>query len=141
MSDFHFLLANGYLVIRFETQAMSDGIESLAKDKIDILFREYDTLRAEIMARSGHNIQMYGICAIVIGWLITQPFNLKLLGGFLFVAIAFFLIFKAMRRDINKAAAKLQELEQRINSLAGEELLTWEQKSGGAKTGYVFNRR
>jgi len=120
---------------------MSAEIESLAKDKIDILFREYDTLRAEIMARSGHTIHLYGICAIVIGWLITQPFNFKLLGGFLFVVAALFLIFKAIWRDINKAAAKLRELERCINLLVGEELLTWEQKCGGSITGYVFNRR
>jgi hypothetical protein len=74
--------------------------------------------------------------AIVFPWFVSHAIDFKFWAE-LIVLIGVLGAFSwALYRDINKAASRLRELERAINALVGNELLTWENRHGGAVTGY-----
>jgi hypothetical protein len=107
------------------------------KDKVQILFKEYDALRAQILARTSNSYQLWAIGAAIITWLLSRPVN----SMFWILLTPFVVIFSLFswtaRRDINKAAERLRELEREINDLASADLLQWELRWGSAVTGYL----
>ena len=117
-------------------------------EHVEVLFKEYDTLRAEIISRTTNAHQLLtifaGLYVGVFSWLVSRPGlmtiqGLSVLGG---VTVAFVLVLVGVNRwviqlDINRAAARLRELEAEINRLCGAELLKWETHWGGAVTGLL----
>jgi hypothetical protein len=105
------------------------------KEKIQILFKEYETLRAEIVARTSGGFQVLIVGGAVTTWLLARTSN----GSFWFLVIAFTSAFAfiaySLFRDCARIAARLQQLESRINQLAGENLLEWESRWGGLADG------
>jgi predicted lysophospholipase L1 biosynthesis ABC-type transport system permease subunit len=125
-------------MLNYGTQTISD------KEKIAILLKEYDTLRAEIIARTTGSFQMIAVTALLTAALMTSwssrspdaLFWICLLGvvltAFAFVAVA--------HRNINRLARRIMKIEDYVNRLAGSEILAWESKWGGAARGWVFGR-
>jgi cardiolipin synthase len=109
-------------------------------DNIEILFKEYDTLRQQVVVRITHWYQLGGAFAIVVAWLLAHPPA----GGWvipltvLTFAAAFF--GGTLARDIHIIAERLQELEAEINKLAGAELLKWETHYGVAAYKHYLSR-
>jgi hypothetical protein len=102
------------------------------KDKIQILLAEYNTLRNELIARTGYGFQIGAAIAALITWLLQQEFTTGAFLGFIFVIGGALLFAWVNVRDWNKAAAEVRDLEDEINNRAGEHLLTHERLSGAA---------
>lgn len=101
--------------------------------RISILLKEYDTLRTEILQRRAAGFALAPILAAIVGWL-----GYRILEGHRYTAIAvavmtlcaLFVGPKFMNIRIRRCSARLQRIEQRINSLAADDLLEWESKWG-----------
>jgi hypothetical protein len=107
-------------------------------NNIQILLHEYDTLREEILTRSSHGIQLFGVAIVLFVWLIIRDkFDRRLLIACTIIICLLGVGGWTINRDISKAASRLRELEKDINNRAGEKLLIWETKWGGAVTGYI----
>lgn len=122
---------------------MTDATQEVlnAKDKVQVLLHEYDTLRTEIIHRTNHMYQLLGIGSAILAWLASRPVDARfwILLVLSLGAISLFSWF--MHRDISKAAERLRQLEQDVNRRAGEELLVWERRWGGAVTGNLGRGR
>ena len=106
------------------------------KEKIDVLLHEYTTLRNEILNNQNHLFQLFAICGAVFIWIMVHPLDRRF---WLAVAVAVPALCYGLwviRRDVDKAAKRIRQLEKAINALAGDELLVWETHWGGAVTGY-----
>jgi hypothetical protein len=131
------------------------GTALAAKDQIEILLKEYDTLCAEILVRTTGGYQLIVVGAILFTALLTVMatrsapsssdigrswLSLHTRTAFwvcLCVLIAFGCVFSwAFRRDINIIAERLQRIEHQVNGLAGTDLLEWETKWGAKSTGW-----
>jgi hypothetical protein len=105
------------------------------EDKVRILLHEHGTLRSEVSARTNNLYQLGAAGTALFVWIMGRPLGF----GFWFalttslVVILYF--YWLISRDIKKAATRLRELEKEINSRAGETLLVWETRWGGAVTG------
>ena len=99
-------------------------------DHIQILLKEYDTLRSEIVSRSAHWYQLAAVAAIVAGWLVSRPIDRTLLISLAFLAVAAVIFAGSLARDIYICAARVRQLEAEINGLAKAELLKWETHYG-----------
>ena len=98
--------------------------------KVEILLREYDTLRQEVMSRYAAQFQGIGTLGVVIVGLVAavaahfdRDTCIWLMVGAFAVFIALFMWADA---DISRIAKRLRELERDINKRAGETLLVWE---------------
>ncbi len=105
-----------------------------AKERIGILFKEYDTLRSEIIARTSGGYQLIGISTILftaaLSWL-----GSKGIGPTFWVVFALFLgvpvVFRRVtRRQVLRIAGRVREIENTINALAGTDDLKWERFYG-----------
>jgi hypothetical protein len=105
------------------------------QEKVRILLHEYDTLRQEIIQRTTHGFQIYGVGAVFFVWLVSRPFDQRSWIMLCVSALAVLFASRISLREIRNASERLQELEQTINRLAGQDLLIWESCRGGAKTG------
>jgi hypothetical protein len=110
------------------------------KERIQILLSEYGALRSEINSRSGYGFQMTAIAAAAITWFAQQAISaaswersLVLIAAIAVIAAALNLGWRVNGRDIWRAADRVRELENEINSRAGEQLLVWETLWGPAR--------
>jgi len=108
-------------------------------EKVRILLTEYSALRAEIVARMNHGYQLLVVAVAAMAFFATLWTNstwqmLSLVGTLMALGYAFACWF--ILRDIHKLASRLREIEIDVNDRAGEDLLLWENLSGGAKTGF-----
>ena len=105
-------------------------------ERVQVLLHEYDSLRDEIQQRIAHVYQVVIICAVLATWLLGRTMD----GRFWFGATFILLLIAALGwfngEDIKRAAAQLRSIEQHVNYLSGEDLLTWETHYGGAIAGY-----
>lgn len=97
------------------------------KDRIEVLMKEYDTLRAEILVR----VQSRFALASILGGAATIAIATEaggerhwLLGGL--VALGAILLWVWLGRLIVIAHKGLVRLEHAVNGIAGETLLRWE---------------
>ena len=115
-----------------ETQAV--GFSDF--ERVEVLLHEYDSLRDEIQQRIAHVFQGVIICAVLATWLLGRTMDGRFWVGatFMLLLIAAFGWFNG--EDIKRAAAQLRAIEHHVNTLIGEDLLTWETQYGGAIAGY-----
>lgn len=107
------------------------------RHKIAILLNEYNTLRAEIIARIGHLYQMigYGVAAIIL--LTTlQPTNRIFWALLALVIITFGLGLWFYGRYVWSCGTRIREIELDVNDRAREDLLVWENLWGGGAVGF-----
>ena len=113
-------------------------------EKVQVLLHEYDTLRQEILTRTRTGHQILAVAAVPFIWIISQIMTGHPTFWFWVIWIVFLAASIAAvsvaawftMRDIKKAAERIRELEADINSRAGEDLLVWETRWGGAVTGF-----
>src|SRR2546429_9833436 len=104
---------------------MSNG-ELGEKEKIQIRLAEYNTLRAEIIARTTNAYQVWGLIAVVVIWILQQPIGLTLAIGVTLAVVGLSFGLWSLTRDVIRAGIRVQEIEREINDRAGEKLLVWE---------------
>ena len=94
-----------------------------ANDKIGILMKEYDTLRAEIIARTSGGFQLIAIGAGVFALSIQRQGSIAF-WVFLGCATAGLLGFThVLFRDGRMCAERIREIEAQVNKLANDDLL------------------
>jgi hypothetical protein len=102
----------------------------------DILFKEYDTLRAEILERQRGAFQLTLIAGAAFAWFATHMIDswskygrtgktIWVIGGLILLAFFARLANQAMH-DAKQISKRLIEIEKKINKIAGEKLLEWE---------------
>ncbi len=113
------------------------------KERVVILFKEYDTLRSEAISRTSGGYQLVGIlaalAAALLAWLSSHPVDyIRWVAFACFLVIAFCFAFVTYR-DINMIAARLREIESEVNqAVGGREILKWESRWGSVSTGWVW---
>lgn len=114
------------------------------KEKIDILLKEYETLRQEILSRTHNRFLMVGIVGAFLAYtLFTNNPILKtyILGiglrTFVLVsgAIALLVIWLWFGYIVGNLDMRISAIDKRINDLVGEELLEWETRYGWGQWG------
>ena len=116
---------------------MPEG-EVAPKDKIQILLAEYNTLRSQIISRGTSMFQTVTIGIASLGLVASQASASPWLSTFLFVflLLVIALLGRLINRDLHEEAEHVRKLENKINALVREPLLTWENRFGRAKTGW-----
>lgn len=115
----------------------TDKLQISTEEKIKILLHEYATLRQEAIARTTHGFQLLSVGSVVLAWVMITPTPGAFFWPGLAIAVVVYLIaIWFTLRDLYKATSRIRELENDINRRAGEELLVWESKRGGAVTGF-----
>ena len=112
------------------------------KEKIEILFKEYDTLRAEIIGRTAGGYQLIAILAIIfaaiLGWRSPHgPDQMFWVAIGVLVGSAIVFGWWA-HRDINMIARRISDIELQINEFSGQTLLIWETQLGGMAGGWAL---
>jgi hypothetical protein len=105
-------------------------------ERVRILLAEHSSLRAEIVARTGHGYQVTGFFIASLSILATSVFSVRVFAYLFAVILIGITSGWFVLRDIGKAAARIREIEIDVNDRVGEDLLIWENLSGGAKTGF-----
>lgn len=94
--------------------------------RLTALFKEYDTLREEILLRVRTRFELLGFLAVAAGFLLSDAgggTRVALAAGAAIVGAAVWLW---LRLAIARCAYHLATTERRINEMLGEEVLTWE---------------
>jgi len=98
------------------------------KVKIDILMREYETLRTELLQRINQRFACIGLSGAVLAYGFFKV-ERHTMASVLIVIVAISIVGVIcfhFGRLIHQLALRILEIEQRINSLLGDELLVWE---------------
>ena len=104
--------------------------------KIAVLITEYNNLRSETVARTGHGFQIGGFSITALSiWAAEET------TGKAWLALAVIIVFLVTAgwftfREITQANRRLREIEIDINDRAGEDLLVWENLWDGWATGF-----
>jgi hypothetical protein len=123
----------GYPVVTRSFSGMADYPEprSLSNpEKIDILLKEYDTIRAEAIARINSRFAFVGLIIGIIA--LSRNRDHEISYTFVLIVAWFYL-----GQLLNLLRTGLQHVEHEINRLAGEELLTWETSRSSRLFGIV----
>jgi hypothetical protein len=103
------------------------------KSRIDILLKEYDVLNTQIISRINNRFAITGLLCFV-GSLIffksdetTNPIYTWFgPAASVFVLLLLLVIWFILGKLIKNLSVRVSQIEKKINSLAGEELLIWE---------------
>ena len=106
------------------SDSTSDETRRLA---IEVLLREYDTLRTEILARVRTRFELLGFLAIIATIVGSQDsatsFRLGVAGSAIVIALTAWGWFAS---GIKRCATRILAIEAKVNDFMGEELLAWE---------------
>jgi hypothetical protein len=103
-------------------------------EKINVLLKEYDALRAEIRSRGDNQFSLLGFAGLVLTWLFSHPASLKLRWEIAILVPPVLLMNFLLIQAIKRCANRLIIIENQINDLAGEHLLEWEIRWGNLST-------
>jgi len=109
-------------------------------DHIQILFKEYDSLRAEIIARTNVGYQLLGLGAGALAWLLSRPINQVFVFSLVIIGIAMIIFVGVWWRDTYMCSCRIKEIEKEINTLAGAALLKWETGWTGGPFSWITRR-
>jgi hypothetical protein len=114
-----------------EWRALIDFLKAIEimVDQIQILLHEYDSLRSEIINRTGFGFQLGAIGLAALALLISQR-GLKLWIGLVVGIILFGSGIALNLRAIQKLHVRLERIEKNINVHTGQDLLEWETRWG-----------
>lgn len=96
-------------------------------ERVAILLKEYDTLRAEIISRCNNRFGVLGIIGGTVAFISAYPaLGTWVLGG---IAVLFlFAVWMYLGHLIYHCGIQVADLERRINKIVGEDLLAWESR-------------
>jgi hypothetical protein len=125
-------------------ETVPNGLSAIPEgnlQRINILLKEYDTLRSELQQRTAGGFALVGIVVASVGWVLSQTlahhyYTSAVIGVAFFVSL--FLGPRFMNAQTRRCAERVQRIEKRINSLAQDDLLEWESRWGMGATGHHF---
>lgn len=113
------------------------------KDRITTLLKEYDTLRAESLGRINHRWQMLGLIGAIVAFVSTKG-DLLLSWEIVPVYAMILLLLVLWVRSgfhLSALATRIEEIEKKVNAIAGETLLEWESRGRKRFFGRLMRRR
>jgi hypothetical protein len=104
-------------------------------DKVQILLKEYDALRAEILQRSGHRFTFLSLFGALGAYAFFVANDLSSYQKIVLTisALALFGMWWQFGKLIVECSNRIAEIEKAVNSVAGEPLLRWEHERSGSK--------
>ena len=114
---------------------MTESVQSHEKIRTQML--EHTTLRAEIIARTGHGYQLLGFGLAGIAIIASKDISEW---GVVYIVVVIMLVITAglfSWMDIKKCALRIREIEIDVNDRAQEDLIIWENLNGEAKLGFL----
>jgi len=97
---------------------------------LEILFKEYDTLRTEIISLTGHAYNVMGfaaaLSAAMLTWAASHRFDRRFWILLIVFAALIWLLWMLLHVATSRIAERLREIEGEVNSMAGANLLQWE---------------
>jgi len=98
--------------------------------RIDILLKEYETLRTEIISRTQSRFAITSIAAGAVALAFSAGSTLGSPWLFLILtSLAAALLWARLGGLIRRASEGLHRVEEKVNEIAGEELLVWEHRA------------
>jgi len=96
--------------------------------KIDILMKEYESLRSEIFHRIDRRFAFLGLTGAVAAIALFKVDKYTVARVSILFASIFVLgaVWFHLGRLIQECSSRISEIEQQVNSLVGDELLVWE---------------
>ena len=112
------------------------------KEKINILLKEYDTLRAEILQRLSSRFAFLGLFGAVgaDGFFVAGDISIFQKFVLFLTALFLFAVWMQLGTVIARCAKRVAEIEEFVNQIAGEKLLRWESEQLGSKTFHLFHK-
>jgi len=106
-------------------------------EPIEILFKEYDTLRAEILAAINNMYQVIGfgvaLATALLSWSASKGLHVGFWIMLVVLPLIIWLFWLALHVQISRATERIREIESHVNAIAGEELLRWETRESPSK--------
>lgn len=109
------------------SEPTTGGIDTTTK--VDLLLREYDTLRQEVISRTNNRFAILGLLGTVVAFVCTQT-DIALTRQWVVVVVFLVVLWWIVGYTMRKIGTYLAAVERRINELAGEKLLRWGQSVG-----------
>jgi hypothetical protein len=109
--------------------------------RINILLKEYDTLRSEILQRTAAGFALPAIVTAIAGWLLSRIIEHHYYTSTVIVLLGVIALAvgpRFMNIQIRRCATRVQQIEERVNFLAQDHLLEWESRWGMGATGHHF---
>lgn len=100
------------------------------KLKIQILLKEYDTLRAEILARTDNRFGLLTVFTGIVGAMaaFNNELGREVFGFIAATAVLMLVIWFWLDYLIGCCSERLKAIEESVNKIAGDELLEWESR-------------
>lgn len=110
-------------------------------DKINIVLKEYETLRTEILQRISNRFAFLSLFGAIGAYGLFKAAEISLFQAFvLFFAVIFlFAVWWQLGNVIARCSKRIAEIEKLINEISGEKLLKWESERLGSKTFHQFH--
>lgn len=98
------------------------------KVKIDILMHEYETLRSEILHRINRRFAFLGLTGTIVAYAFFKidSYTFVNVSVIIMSILILGLVWFQFGRLIQQCSSRISEIEQKINSIVGDELLVWE---------------
>ena len=110
------------------------------QEKIQILMKEYETLRSEMSQRYNHRFQFITILGALIGFALLHRKDLFFTYSLSVVTLLIiFIVWYWIGCLIVNCSERVSEIEKQVNELAGQELLQWETKQKKNGVIHIFH--
>jgi len=112
------------------------------KDKVQILLKEYDSLRTEILQRIGHRFAFLSFIGALGAYAFFASRDLSVYQTVVLIisVLALFGVWWQLGNLIARCSKRIAAIEKAINSFAGEPLLRWEHEKLGSKAFHMIHK-
>jgi hypothetical protein len=110
-----------------------------SRAKVEVLLREYDSLRGEVISRLNNRFNLLGYAGAILTYAVFQgggitDWRLLCAAG---AALALLLVWLWGAKKIRELSRRIAMIEKQVNTLLGDSLLAWE--SGQVAGGWFRN--
>jgi hypothetical protein len=117
-----------------KTASTAGTAELTPTDQIEVMLHEYDTLRTEILNRINNRFTVVSIFFAIVGFSIATTHLVNVLIIVPAGTAALYFIWRTIGAWIEHCSRHIASLERRINTEAGQTLLSWETRMRSEST-------
>ena len=111
-----------------QTVKIEKAKQITVSEKVQILLKEYETLRVEMIQRFNHRFNFLTIIGAVGAFVFfkTEKISYLQVSAFVATTISILIVWFWIGHVIARCSRRVSEIEKKVNELAGEDLLLWE---------------